>query len=436
MGMSPELIGWLGLIIFVILLFTGIPIIYTLAIVGFGGFGLITGFGPAAKTLGITFFSNLASNGFAVVPLFLLMGYFMHYSGVVSNLFTIARKWLGHITGGLPIATVLGGVGFSAVSGSGLASTATLARVTVPDMIKNGVDKKLAYGVVTSTGPLAQMIPPSTLMIIYAILAEESISKLLIGGLIPGLVVAALYILMIYIRVKVNPNLSKKLEKVSLKERIVSLKDIWGFFLIVSFVIGGIYTGLFTPTEAGAMGAFAAMILAIFRRKFNFKTIKLSILETVRTTSMVFMILGSSFIFGSFLAITRLPTKISTFLTSLPVPSIVIIIGIIIFFLILGMFIDMLAAMFITLPIILPAVELMGYDMIWFGVMIVFLAEVALVTPPLGISLFIVKGVIKDSDFTDIIKGSIPFIAIDLVAVALFLIFPWLITLLPNLMSG
>lgn len=433
--MNPEMIGWLGIIVFLGLLFMGIPIAFVLAFVGFFGYLSISGLAPALKTTGLTFFSSVASYGFSVVPLFLLMGYFAYHSGIISDLYEAAKKWLGHIPGGLAISTIFGGAAFGAVSSSGIASTATLARITIPEMIKGGVDRKLAYGVVASAGPLAQMIPPSVLMIMYAIIAEQPIGELLIAGIIPGILIATLYVLMIYVRVKLQPSLALPQPKEPLKVRISSLRNVWGVFILGVVVIGGIYSGIFTPNEAGAVGAFVALLLLIIMKRLNKDVMKNSILETVKTTSTVFFILGSSFLFGYFLSITRIPMKLSALLTSLPVDPLIIMIGIILMYLILGMFVDMLAAMFITLPIILPAVAAMGYDLIWFGVIMVFLAEVSLVTPPLGLSLFIIKGTLPDSDFKEVIRGSIPFIVLDLIIIALFLAFPEIITFLPSLMA-
>jgi len=289
--------------------------------------------------------------------------------------------------------------------------------------------------VVASAGPLAQMIPPSILMIMYAIVAEEPIGALLIGGILPGLLAAVVYMVVVYIQVKRNPSLAPPVPKATWSDRFGSIKNIWAFALLVLVIIVGIYTGIFTPTEAGAIGAFTAFILAVFLKGMNKEKLKNSLLETVKTTSMVFFIVGSSFIFGYFLSITRLPTAVSEFLTGLPVAPVIIIIGIIIMYLIIGMFIDMIAAMFLTLPIILPAIEALGYDPIWFGVLLVFLCEVALVTPPFGISLFIIKGAVPDSDIKEIIQGSIPFIIGDLVIIALLVIFPEIITFLPSLMT-
>ncbi len=263
-----------------------------------------------------------------------------------------------------------------------------------------------------------------------------NIGKLLIGGILPGILIAGIYMSLVYVMVKRNPDLAPSVPKVPWRERFRSLNELYGFGILGFVIIAGIYTGFFTPNEAGAVGAFMACLLLLAMRKFNMQVLKNSLVETIKTTSMVFLIVASSFVFGYFLGITRIPVTISEFLTNLPVPAHVILIGIVVMYLILGMFVDMLAAMFLTLPIILPAVEALGFDMIWFGVLIVFLAEVALVTPPFGISLFIIKGTVPNSDLKDIIYGSLPFILADLVIVALLILFPQIVTFLPNLMQG
>jgi len=435
LGISSEMYGWLGLLFLIILLFSRVPVAYTFAIVGFLGYWIVGGIDQALAIVGTTFHSTVGAYSFSVVPLFILMGYFASQAGIITSLYETAKKWIGHIPGGLAQATILGGAGFGAASGSGFASTATLSKITIPEMVKAGVDRKLAYGVVASAGPLAQMIPPSVLMIMYAIVAEESVSKLLIGGILPGVLTAVVYMVLVAIRVKINPELAPSMKKEPLKERVSSLKSVWGFLLLVLVIICGIYTGIFTPTEAGSIGAFVAMLMAFFKKGLNKKTFGNSLIETVKTTSMVFFIVGTSFVFGYFLGITRLPTNISEFVTELPVSPMVIILGIILMYLFIGMFVDMIAAMFLTLPIILPAITDLGFDPLWFGVLLVFLCEVALVTPPLGMSLFIIKGSVPKSDMKEIIQGSLPFIVADFVVIALLIIFPQIITFLPSLMD-
>lgn len=433
--MSSTAIGILMIAILLVLLLLRVPVAFALAITGFAGYWLIAGLEPALIITGTSMYDTIAKYSFAVVPLFVIMGYFSYHSGIVTQLFNTSKKWVGHLPGGLVQATILGGAGFGAASGSGFASTATLAKITIPEMIQAGVDKKLAYGAVASVGPLAQMIPPSVLMVIVAIITNQNIGKMLIGGILPGILAALVYMILVAILVKRNPSLAPPVSKASWSERIKSIKNVWSFTLVVAMMIAGMYSGFFTATEAGAVGAAAVFILVLVKRGFKWSVFKEALIDTMKTTSMVFLIVGSAFIFGYFLGITRIPAKLSEFLVNLPVAPIIILIGIVIMYLILGMFVDMMAAMFLTLPIIFPAILSLGYDPIWFGVLLVFLAEVSLVTPPFGISLFIIKGTIPDSNFEDIMKGSIPFVVADLVIIALLIMFPEIVTFLPSLMK-
>ncbi len=433
MDISPELAGWLAVAALFVTVGIGIPVAYAMGVIGLVGSYFLLGPDATQGMMEIVPFSTVASYSFSIVPLFVIMGYLVYHAGFATQVFQTARAWLGHWTGGIPMAAVLGCAAFGAASGSGLASTATLARITIPEMIASGVDKRLAYGVVAAAGPLAQMIPPSVLMIIYAIIAEQSAGKLLIAGIAPAAVIVVVYLATIYIKVKLNPSLAPSLPAVPFPERLMSLRHIWGIGVLALVVIGGIYSGVFTPTEAGAVGATWALLLTIIVGKLSWKVLKESINETIRTTSMVFLIVIGAFIFSHFLSITRLPTTLSTWIISLPVDPVVIIVGIVILYLILGMFIDMVAAMFITLPIILPAVSGLGYDLIWFGVVMVFLCEIALATPPFGIGLFIIRGVVG-AELSEVTRGVMPFLIADLVILGILIAWPEIVLFLPNLM--
>jgi tripartite ATP-independent transporter DctM subunit len=434
MIVSPETAGWIGIAVLLFMVGLGIPVAYAMGIIGFLGMFALLGADATRGMMELVPFGTVASYSFSIVPLFVIMGYLVFHAGFAHSAFQNARMWLGHRTGGVPMAAVVGCAVFGAASGSGLASTATLARITIPQMIETGVDRRLAYGVVAAAGPLAQMIPPSVLMIIYAIIAEQPAGKMLIAGIVPGLIIVICYLVTIYVRVRITPSLAPSMPRVPWSERLAGLRHMWGIIALAGFVIGGIYSGIFTPTEAGAVGASWALFLIIIVGKFSWPVLRDSIHETIRTTGMVFLIVIGAFMFSQFLAVTRLPTSVSMWITSLPVAPIMIIVGIVIFYLILGLFIDMVAAMFITLPILLPAVSQLGYDLIWFGVLVVFLAEIALATPPFGLGLFIINGVIEDSTIGDIVKGVMPFIIADLVILGILIAWPQLILFLPNLM--
>ena len=434
MSIEPELAGWIsvGALLFTVLL--GIPVAYAMGVVGLVGSYLLIGPDATRGLMEIVPFSTVASYSFSIVPLFVIMGFLVFHAGFATDVFATARAWIGHRRGGIPMAAVLGCAAFGAASGSGLASTATLARITVPEMIASGVERRLAYGVVAAAGPLAQMIPPSVLLIIYAIIAEQPAGQLLIAGIVPAILIVSVYLATIYVKVRLNPRLAPPAPRVPMRDRIGSLRHVWGIGVLALVVIGGIYSGVFTPTEAGAVGATWALFLIVMVGKFSWDVLKESIREAIATTSMVFLIVIGAFIFSHFLSITRLPTTLSDMITSLPVPPTAVIVGIVVLYLILGLFIDMVAAMFITLPILLPAVIELGFDPIWFGVLVVFLAEIALATPPFGLGLFIIKGVVKDAELGDIVRGVTPFIVADLVILAILVAWPDLATFLPNMM--
>ncbi len=435
--MSPEQVGILGLGAMLLLLALRVPVAFSMALVGFLGYGLVSGWPAANKVAAMVPYTAIATYGFSVVPLFLIMGSFLSRAGLVSDLFRMARLWLGNIPGGLVHATIVAGSLFAAASGSGLAATTVLATVCVPEMRKGGVDKVLACGTVASVGPIDQMIPPSILMVIYCIITGASLGKLLIAGILPGALLAFGFMVLTYFRVKRNPHLAPLLEeKVTWKERLYSIRSVWGIVLLAVLVLGGIYTGAFTPIEAGAVGACGAFLLAIITRGQRWGEIGQSLLDAAKVTGTIFLIISGAFIFGYFLAITRLPTLVSEFITGLPISPIGILLAVMIMYLIIGMFVDMVAALFITLPVIFPAMMKLGFDPIWFGVLIVMQCEIALISPPFGLSLFIVKGVVKDVTMGEVIRGIFPFFIVDLIVLGLYIAFPRIALFLPQMMMG
>lgn len=435
--MTPEQIGLVGMGGMLLLLALRVPVAFAMALVGFLGYAAVSGVTAAYKVVGMVPYTAIATYGFSVVPLFLIMGSFLARAGLVSDLFCMARLWLGSIPGGLVHATIAAGALFGAASGSGLGSTTVLATVCVPDMRKGGVDKVLACGTVASVGPIAQMIPPSILMVIYCIITGTSLGKLLIAGILPGLLLAAGFMVLTYLRVKRNPRLAPLLEeKVSWAEKVRSLKNIWGILLMALLVLGGIYTGIFTPIEAGAVGAFGAFLSALCTKGQKWKVLGSTLLDTAKVTGMIFLIIASAFVFGYFLTITRIPTLVSEFITGLDISPLGVLIGVMFMYLVIGLFVDMVAGLFITLPVIFPAMMKLGFDPVWFGVLIVMQCEIALISPPFGLSLFIVKGVVKDVTLKEVIKGIVPFFIVDLIVLALYIAFPQIALFLPQQMMG
>ena len=422
---NPTTVGWMILGAMVALLLMGLPVSFGLLFIGIVGYWVLAGPAKTLSILGIVPYDKIGNYTLTVVPLFILMGHLAYQGGFATSMYNTAQKWLGHLPGSMAQATVLGGAAFGAACGSGVASCATLGKICIPVMREFGIDPKMALGCVAAVGGLAALIPPSVMMVIFALITDQSVGKLLIAGIIPGLLAAGCFMALIYIRVKMNPRLAPQtLKGVTWKERIVSLKDSWGIAMIAFVVMGGIWSGVFTPTEAGALGAAGAFFLGLVTRRLTFKNFKEAVMESTKTTAMLFLIIGSAMIFGYFLGISRIPSVVSDFLLGLQVPRYVIFLGVIILYIIAGMFMDMVAFMFLTIPILFPAMMALGYHPLWFGVVIVTLCELALITPPFGLNLFILRGMIPGVTMGEIIEGSFPFMVTYLAIIFILSHFP------------
>jgi len=431
----PTTVGWILLVAMIVVLFMGLPVAFGLLLVGTVGYWVLAGADKTFLILGAVPYSEITNYPLTVVPLFILMGNLAYQAGFAQSLYETAQKWVGSIPGGLAQATIVGGAAFGAACGSGLASCATLSKICIPTMRKAGVDDKLALGSVAAAGPLAQMIPPSIVMVVYAFITDQSVGKLLIAGIIPGLIAAGAFMVMIYIRCRLNPRLVPlSPEKTSWKERVVSLRHSWGIAMMALIVMGGIYTGLFTPTEAGALGASGTLLLGVLSRRLGVRNFRDAVMDSTRTAAMIFLIIAAAFLFSYFMGISRIPSNLSDFIVGLPVPRIVILIGVLLLYIVAGMFIDMLAFAFLTLPIIFPAIVALGYDPIWFGVITVHMFEVALITPPFGLNLYIIRGIVPDKSMRDVIEGVGWFVAVDMGILAIYVAFPQVATWLPSLM--
>ena len=288
MDISPQMIGTSCICIMVLLMFLRVPVAFAMLFVGFSGYWIISGSRPALRIIGYTFFDVFSNYGYSAVPLFIFMGFLSFYSGILTKLFDVSKKWVGHLPGGLVQATIIGGAGFGAMCGSGAASTATLARIVIPEVVKSGVKPKLVYGAVSSVGPLASLIPPSVIAMILAIASEQSIGKVLIGGLIPGILTALFYVILVFVMVRRNPAIAPIGPKTTLSEKLTSLKHIWDFSLLVLIIVAGLYSGIFTPTEAGAIGAFTVLVIVLIRHGLAINDIKDALIETIKTTSTIF----------------------------------------------------------------------------------------------------------------------------------------------------
>jgi tripartite ATP-independent transporter DctM subunit len=368
--------------------------------------------------------------------MFIIMGYFALYAGLTKGMFHAARQWVGHLPGGLAIATVLGCTGFAAASGSSTATAAVMGRVAIPEMKAYGYHPRLAAGVVAAAGTLASLIPPSVILVIYAIIVEQSVGALLLAGFLPGLVSALIYVAMIYVRVRLRPTLGSQAPRASWGERFVSLRGVGGILFLVALVLGGLYGGVFTPTEAGGVGAFGALLLAVLSRGLTWERLWEALLETGRTTVMIFFLIVGVLIFVRFLAFSGLPKQFMATAMQTAAPPVVVLIVILLVYVVLGMFMDAIGLLMLTLPLVFPVVTALGYDPIWFGIIVVKMAEMCLITPPIGLNCYVVAGVDPEVPLSEIFRGILPFFVMDVLTVATLIAFPQIVLLLPRTMLG
>ena len=433
--MSNLTVALIGVVILLVLLIMGMNIGICMMAVGFFGYAYVRGFSPALALLKQIPYTQATTYSFTVIPLFVLMGQLCFYSGMSSDLFDFAHKILGGLKGGLAIATVAACACFSAICGSTAATAATMGVVALPEMRKHGYDDSLSCGSIAAGGTLGILIPPSTGFIIFGIITGESIGGLFAAGILPGVVLAVCYVAAIMIMVRKNPNLAPGKLHFTAKEKLISLKG--GVAMIVLFVIvvGGIFMGWFTANEASAIGAFLSLLYLIGRRRFTMKIFMDSLRETVKTSGMIFLILIGAYVFGSFLAITQLPTILANFVTSLDVSKYIILIVILIIYAIMGCFMDSLAMVMLTVPIFLPIMKAIGFNAIWYGVIMIMVMEMGLITPPVGMNVYIVAGVAKDVPLQKIFKGVAPMVVGMFVAVFIICILPQIALFLPSVLG-
>ena len=432
--MSPEMIGILGILCMFILLGLQMYIGMAMALVGCIGLCGLVGIDAGIHILGITPLAEGSSYTLSVIPLFVLMGQFAFVSGISADIYKTVYAWMGHLKGGLAMATVVACSGFSAVCGSSLATGATMGMVAIPEMDKYHYDPRLSTGCVAAGGTLGILIPPSIGFILYGILTEESIGRLFMAGLLPGILLAGLFIAAIFIQCWLNPKMGPKGEKSSWKKRLRSLGGTWGMLILFSVVMGGIYLGVFTPTEAAGVGAFGAFLIALIKRKLTFNTLTRCLRETGKTTAMIFLIIIGANIFSTFLGLAQIPMGLADFITGLALPRFVILAGVLVIYILLGCVMDCYAIMILTVPIIFPLIQAMQFDPIWFGVLMVIVLEVGLITPPVGLNVFVLKAAAPAVPLSVIFRGILPFLAAALVAIVLLMLFPQIALLIPSMM--
>jgi tripartite ATP-independent transporter DctM subunit len=431
--MSTDAVAIIGFVSLFTLMMLRVPVGIAMGTVGVLGFGYLIGdLSPALRLLAQSPIRTATEAEFAVIPLFLLMGAFASASGMSRELFRASNTFLGHLRGGLGVATIAACGGFAAICGSSVATAATFSRVAYPEMRAHGYPQSFATGVIAAGGSLGIMIPPSTVFAVYGLITEQDIGKLFIAGILPGLLAVAMYMSTITIISLVAPKYLPKTPKHTWAERVAALRDIWAVVLLFIFIIGGLYAGMFTATEAAGMGAAGALIISLARRKLTRVDFWRCLVESLRTTASVFTILIGALLFGYFLTITQTPQKLTALLTGFGLGPYGALILIMLMYLVLGCIMDAMAMIILTIPIVFPVVKALGFDPIWFGVVIVMTVELGLIHPPVGMNVFVIKSVVTDVKLSTIFKGVLPFVVTDIIRLAILIAFPVIALWLPS----
>lgn len=435
--MSSIAIGIAGIVAMLLLLALRMPVGLAMTAAGLGGVIVMYdgNLAPIMGVMSIAPFSIGNSFVFTAIPLFILMGSVAYRSGISGDMFDAARKWLGHWPGGMASATIGACAVFAAASGSSVATAAAMGTITVPEMRNHGVHRGLASGVVAAGGTLGILIPPSLALLIYAMVTDQSMGRLLIAGILPGILLVGMFLLTIFIWSRVRASDAPRGERFSWRLRFRALSGVLGIAVLSFLVMGGIYGGFVTPTEAAAVGAFGSFVIAAFKRKLAWKMVVEALDDTVRTTCMVFLIVIGAHVLNVLLATSQLPTALSEALNGLPLPPHAILILILLMYVVLGCFLDVLAMIVLTVPIVFPALMALGFDPIWFGVIVVLVMEMALITPPVGMNVYVIKGIAPDIPLQEIFKGVFPFLLAQVATIILLVLFPEIATWLPDAMS-
>jgi tripartite ATP-independent transporter DctM subunit len=430
------IVGGLGAVLLVVLLGMGMPIAFMMMLVGFLGIWQLSALGAALPVMAQTVYGVASHYPFTIIPLFILMGSLAGAAGITRELYVAFDRWFRRLPGGLGVATIAACAGFAAVSGSSVAASATMGSLALPEMRRFGYAPRLATGVVAAGGTLSFLLPPSLGFVVYGMLTEQSIGKLFVSGILPGLLLSAAYALVVIGWVKINPALAPLLpEKVPFKEKLLALKGIWAPALVFFMVMGGIYCGFINPTEAGAVGAFALFVIVIGKRRLTRQAMVLCLLESTRITVMVLFLVAGATVFSYFLALSTIPAQVSVWIAGLAVSRFAVLAIIIVIYLGLGCFLDAISMMVLTLPVIFPVVDSLGFHPIWFGVVAVLMMEAGLITPPVGLNVYTLAGIAKDVPMAEIFRGAAPFLLAILLTVLLLTLFPQIVLFLPSLMG-
>jgi C4-dicarboxylate transporter, DctM subunit len=432
--LSADAVAVIGFVVLFALMLLRVPVGMAMGLVGVSGFAYIQGGLPALKLVGQTSMRTVADYSFGVIPMFLLMGAIVSASGMSRELFRAANSVVGHLRGGLGIATIAACAGFAAISGSSVATAATFSTVAYPEMRAHRYPPSFSTGVIAAGGTLGAMFPPSTVLAVYGLITQQDIGKLFIAGILPGLLAVSMYVATISTIALLWPGYLPAGQPSSWRERIAALREVWAPLVLFLFVIGGLYGGVFTPTEAGGMGAGGAFVLSLWRRRLTREQLLQSLLQATRTAAAIFTVLIGALLFGYFLAVTQTPQKVTMLLTGLGLGRYGVLALIMVMYLVLGCLMDALAMIILTVPIIFPVIAALGFDPIWFGVIIVMTVELGLIHPPVGMNVFVIKTVVPEVSFLTIFSGVLPFIVTDMLRLVILIAFPAIATFLPERM--
>jgi len=433
--MNPVIIGFIGIGVLLLLLFLRMPIAFSMAFVGFLGLAYLNNFRAAFYTLAMDIFEVFSSYPLSVVTMFVLMGTFAFASGMGTRLYKAAYVWVGQLGGGLVIATVLASAGFSAICGSSPAAAATMGKIALPEMEKYHYDDALSTGAVAAAGSLGVLIPPSTIFIIYGILVEESIGKLFAAGILPGILLTLVFMVTVFILCRRNPALAPSGPRTGWKEKAMALTQVIETLILFLFVIGGLLVGWFSPTQAGGIGAGGALVIGLLRRELNWQKFMEACEDGVRMSCMIFLLIAGGTIFGHFMAVTTIPFTLVDWVMGIHLPPSAIVALMALIFFIGGMFMDSMAMLMLLVPIFLPVLDYLQLNLIWFGVIIVLLIQTGVISPPVGVNVFVVKGIALNVPLETIFKGILPFLAAIIIVMIILIIFPQISTYLPSLIS-
>jgi C4-dicarboxylate transporter, DctM subunit len=433
--MDPSLLSIPIFVLLFLLLAAGMPIGFAMGLSAFLGTLLLIDAQAALALLGQTAYETALTYNLSVIPMFVLMGYIAGEAGLNESLYRACNAWLGHRRGGLALATIGGCGAFAAICGSSLATAATMAQIALPEMRRYHYDDRLATGAVAAGGTIGILIPPSVIMVIYGLLTETSISALFLAGIVPGILTVLGFMIAISIVTRIDPKLGPPAARSSLSDRVSALKSVWGTAALFLLVIGGLYLGVFSPTEAASVGAIGALVLGLLNRRSFHQLLGNSLIDTVKTTAMIFTVLIGAILFNNFLILASVPNLISDWITTLPLGRTAILLVILAMYFVLGCLLDSLAMILLTIPIVFPIIKSLGYDPVWFGIIIVMVVELGLITPPIGMNVFVIKGIARDVPLETIFRGVTPFIVAQVILILLIVAFPQIALWLPSTMS-